>query len=185
MRTVLRCRVGDAHAVDDLMQEIALAVCKQAVRPTSVQQVAPWLYRLAVRQAVTFHRRSGRQRALLSGLASHQEVHGRPEPDDPLTWLVSEEQRTAVAHATAQLSSRDREILMLKYAHGWTYNQLAEHLGVNFNTVEYRLLRAKKRLRQLLCGLCAPERNHEPTAGAASPLQALQTRCGSYERRDE
>lgn len=151
LRTVLRCRVGDSHAVDDLMQEIALAVCKQAARPTAVERVAPWLYRLAVRQAVTFHRRSGRRRALLREIVDDRQRDGRSSGDDPLSWLVAEEQRACVSRATAELPSRDREILMLKYAHGWTYNQLAEHLGVNFNTVEYRLLRAKKRLRQLLC----------------------------------
>jgi RNA polymerase sigma-70 factor (ECF subfamily) len=47
----------------------------------------------------------------------------------------------------------DREILMLKYTENWNYQQLAEHLGVTLHTVEYRLLRARKRLRQELTRL--------------------------------
>jgi DNA-directed RNA polymerase specialized sigma24 family protein len=39
---------------------------------------------------------------------------------------------------------------MLKYAEGWSYKELASHLGVQEDTIEYRLLRARKNLRRLL-----------------------------------
>jgi RNA polymerase sigma factor (sigma-70 family) len=49
-----------------------------------------------------------------------------------------------------QLDELDRQVLMLKYVEGWTYRQLAEMLGVTEDTIEYRLLRARKRLKSLL-----------------------------------
>ena len=48
------------------------------------------------------------------------------------------------------LNELDRQILMLKYTEGWSYRQLSEHLGVKEDTVEYRLMKARKNLRRLL-----------------------------------
>ncbi|MBC7965793.1 MAG: sigma-70 family RNA polymerase sigma factor, partial [Fuerstia sp.] len=33
---------------------------------------------------------------------------------------------------------------------GWSYRELADHLGVREDTIEYRLLKARKNLRRLL-----------------------------------
>ena len=72
---------------------------------------------------------------------------------DALDWLVQTEQRSLVGQAIDKLSPKDREILTLKYSENWTYKQLAEHLGASTNTIEYRLIRARKQLRKLLCEL--------------------------------
>jgi RNA polymerase sigma-70 factor (ECF subfamily) len=42
--------------------------------------------------------------------------------------------------------------LLLKYTEGWSYEQLAQHLGVSIKTIEYRLLRARNALRTELMG---------------------------------
>lgn len=70
---------------------------------------------------------------------------------DALEWLVKTEQQTRVNQALQQLRPQEREILILKYTENWTYQQLADHLGASTNTIEYRLIRAKKQLRKLLC----------------------------------
>ena len=38
----------------------------------------------------------------------------------------------------------------LKYTEGWSYRELADYLGVREDTIEYRLLKARKNLRRLL-----------------------------------
>jgi RNA polymerase sigma-70 factor (ECF subfamily) len=47
----------------------------------------------------------------------------------------------------------ERQLLLLKYAEGWSYRQIAEQLGVQEDTVEYRLLKARKKLRRELSAL--------------------------------
>ena len=151
MRTVVRCRVSDSHVVDDLMQEIALAIFKQNSRPTAAEKVAPWLYQLAVRHTANYQRHNGRQKKLIDSFAEELSSKTESAESNPLDWLLANEQRDVVAGAIESLAADDREILMLKYTEGWCYQELSEHLGVNLNTLEYRLVRAKKRLRQLLC----------------------------------
>jgi RNA polymerase sigma-70 factor (ECF subfamily) len=148
LTTVVRCRVEDTHAVDDVMQEVALAVLRQNSRPADRAKVAPWLYRVAVRQAISHRRRRGRRQKLVD-TASQRSCLEQPVAD-PRDWLLNEETRQAVVDALAQLPSQDRQILMLKYTENWCYRQLADHLGVGTGAVEYRLIRAKKRLRSQL-----------------------------------
>ena len=151
LRKVLRCRVGDQHAVDDLLQEISLAVIRQSSReapavPSDPERVAPWLYRLAVRQSINFHRRSGRK----SAAKPMAQIDSFAENTEPLDWMLAEEERNATQQAMKQLRAQDREILLLKYTENWSYRQLARHLGVKERTVEYRLMRARQNLRNLL-----------------------------------
>jgi RNA polymerase sigma-70 factor (ECF subfamily) len=176
---VLRCRIGDDHAVDDALQEIALAVVRQTAPlggngqpercsttnrlpgeingnttslsnhagiPNDPEKVAPWLYRIAVRQAVNYHRKSNRK----SNAKPTPEIEVTCESQQPLDWLLAEEEQKSFDNALSQLSPAQREILTLKYAEKWSYQQLAEHLGIPVRSVEYRLLQARTELRKYL-----------------------------------
>ncbi|MBC8113471.1 MAG: hypothetical protein H7062_03780, partial [Candidatus Saccharimonas sp.] len=68
LRTVIAARSGDVAAVDEVYQEVALAAVKQTT-DVPEEKVAPWLYRLAVRQALLHRRRMGRQRRLRRNFA--------------------------------------------------------------------------------------------------------------------
>lgn len=145
LRKVLSCRVGDRHTVEDLMQEIAVAVFGKSPKPTNPQSVAPWLYRLAVRQSINYHRKANRKTA--------PKFVADLEPEDatdPLQWLLAKEKDSAMHRAMQKLRPKDHEILTLKYTENWTYRQLADRLGVKEKTVEYRLLKARQRLRRLV-----------------------------------
>jgi RNA polymerase sigma-70 factor (ECF subfamily) len=146
IETVVRNRICDSSAADDVMQEIALAVLQQDARPTDPQKVPPWLYRIAVRQTVNYRRRQGRQRHLLQAYSERGERRESQLPN-PRDWVLGQELRQSVAEALDRLTPQDREILLLKYTEGWSYGQLADHLGAGVKTIEYRLLRARRALR--------------------------------------
>ena len=157
LMSVLRSRISNPHVVDDVYQEVSLAVLKQRSRPTDPSKVAPWLYRLAVRHVINFHRKTGRRKRLQETL--NQQALAQPTAQyDALDWLVQSEQREMITRAVSELRPQDREILTLKYTENWTYQQLAEHLGASTNTIEYRLIKARKQLRTLLCELNVIER---------------------------
>ena len=78
---------------------------------------------------------------------------GDNRESDPLDWLLSEERRTKVREAMQRLPKRDAEMLLLKYSENWSYNQLAEHLGISHSAVESRLHRARRKLRTELIAL--------------------------------
>src|SRR5205807_891828 len=65
MRTVVLARVGPGGAVDEVMQEVALAAVRQQAPLADPSKVAPWLYRLAVTQSLLYRRKIGRRRKLV------------------------------------------------------------------------------------------------------------------------
>jgi RNA polymerase sigma factor (sigma-70 family) len=151
IRTVIAARLGEPQAVDDVMQEVALAAVRQQSPLNDPAKVAPWLYQLAVRQTLLYRRKQGRRRKLVDRYADrYHPTEADVRQPDPLGWLLSEERRGGVREAMARLPKRDAEILLLKYNEDWSYQALADHLGISHSAVEARLHRARQRLREEL-----------------------------------
>lgn len=150
LRRVLENRLHSPEEVDDVFQEIGVAISRRDRRPESPASYQSWLYRVAIRQVLQHRRKSGRYRNLQR---RNQELTPTSHPstaDDPLITLMRTERQHSIRQAVNSLGELDREILMLKYVENWTYQQLADNLGVSKNTVEHRLVQAKRRLRKLL-----------------------------------
>jgi len=151
LRTVVCARLGEPQAVDEVMQEVSMAAIRQQAPINDPSKVAPWLYQLAVRQTLLYRRKQGRRRKLVDRYAQRfQPTEADHRQADPLSWLLAEERRTQVREAMARLPKRDSEILLLKYNEDWSYQELADHLGISHSAVEARLHRARQRLRDEL-----------------------------------
>ncbi len=154
LRTVVLARLGEPQAVDEVMQEVALAAVAQRAPLTDPEKVAPWLYRLAVLQSLLYRRRRGRMRKLTDRFANRfRPTEADPRTTDALDWLLLDERRKMVRQALKRLSPRDAEILLLKYTEEWSYHQIAAHLGIGHSAVEARLHRAREKLRNELSTL--------------------------------
>ena len=155
LRTAVLARVGERQAVDEVLQEVALAAVAQRAPLGDPSKAGAWLYRLAVRQALLYRRKCGRRHRVDGRYAALRGagVGGESSPDrDPLDWLLCVERRELVRAALLRLARRDAEILLLKYTEDWTYRELADRLGVSESAVEARLHRARQRLRDVLAG---------------------------------
>ena len=151
LRTVVRARLGEWQAVDDVLQEVSLAAVAQRAPLADTTKVAPWLYRLAVRQVLLYRRKHGRRRKLVDRFTREtQPTEVDRRAVDPLQWLVAEERGRMVRAALEKLAPRDAEILMLKYSEDWSYHEIAARLGISHSAVETRLHRARQRLRDEL-----------------------------------
>ncbi len=148
--TVIRSRLADHAAAEDVLQEVALAAIAQTSRPVDPDKIAPWLYRIALRKVINHHRSMGRRRRLIENAIGAGKAKEESREVGPGEWLMQSESRTSVATAMRSLPDHDRQILMLKYTEGWGYHELAQHLGISVKTVEYRLLKARRLLRQRL-----------------------------------
>ncbi|QDU86855.1 ECF RNA polymerase sigma factor SigR [Pirellulimonas nuda] len=151
LRGVLLARLRDPHAAEEALQEVATALARDGARLRDPAKLGPWLYRVAVVTALQHRRREGRRRKRVGrywqreGFSEHDD-----QQPDPLDWLLEQEQRTLVRTALDRLPTRDAEILLLKYSQDWSYQQIADHLGLRLPAVEGRLHRARKRLRGVL-----------------------------------
>src|SRR5690606_37933123 len=100
LRTVVAARLGEAGAVDEVMQEIALAAVRQRAPITDASKVAPWLYRLAVTNTLMYRRKMGRGRKLTARYADRfQPTERDTRTAEPLDWLIADERRGLVRQA--------------------------------------------------------------------------------------
>lgn len=152
LRTVVLARLGERQAVDEVIQEVSLAAIAQRTPLADPTKAGAWLYRLAVRKALLYRRRRGRQQRLVDRYAVRvgQRLESDRAAGDPLGWLLQDERRAHVADALQRLPRRDREVLLLKYTENWSYRELAEHLGCTTSAIEARLHRVRQKLRSEL-----------------------------------
>lgn len=154
LRTVIAARCREPQAVDEIMQEVSVAVFKQKAPLRDHSKVAPWLYQIAVRQSLMYRRKHGRRRNLEQRYAEQIQTTPRQrESPDPLNWLLAAERRKLIRHGLQELKPKEAEMLLLKYTQDWSYRQIAEHLGISESAVESRLHRARKSLRKKMVAL--------------------------------
>lgn len=154
LSAVIFARVRDRDAVDEILQETALAAVTGKL-PSDHQSLSRWLYRVAIRQSVLYRRKKGRNRKKTNGYAEVALTGTGSETgfQDPLKVLVATEQSEMVRHAIRQLSSADCEVLLLKYTENWSCQEIADRLGVSKSAIKSRLLRARGNLRTKLLQL--------------------------------
>lgn len=151
LRTALHARLGCAHEVEEVMQEVAIAAATQSAKREPVERVAPWLYRVALRQMMLFRRKAGRRRRLIENASKLLPARdSSSQTREPLDWLISLERQKEVQSAMSCMSERDRQLLMLKYVDGLSYSEIAQRIGVTASSVQSRLHRARALLREKL-----------------------------------
>ena len=149
LRTVIAARVGETAAIDEVWQEVSLAAFLQKSPLQDPNKVAPWLYRVAVTQSLMYRRKMGRLRKMIDRYAERkQPTEADQAAKTPLEWMLSQERQELVRKALKQIPPKDREILMLKYIHNWSYKEIADKLSVTVPAIQARLHRARERLRQ-------------------------------------
>ena len=151
LSAVIFARVRDRHAVDEILQETALAAIA-GKRPTEPEGLKRWLYRVAIRQSVLYRRKQGRSEKKANGYCeiARRKSGDRLRQMDPVAVLMATEQVDQVRDAMRRLGNGDCEILLLKYSENWSCQQISERLGVSISAVKSRLLRARANLRAVL-----------------------------------
>lgn len=148
---LVAARTSRPDAVDDVLQEVAVAVARTVRPPVSEHEERPWLCAIAIRQCALHLRKSSRRARLLTRAAERLPREAdSPLQSDPLFWLMGREDASLMARALASLDEDDRRVLEWKYVDGETYPHIAARLGVPKHVAEYRVVTAKKRLRGLL-----------------------------------
>jgi RNA polymerase sigma-70 factor (sigma-E family) len=135
--------VDDLHTAEDVVQDAFAAVCRRhGARLDDLQDAHAYLHTAVVNAARSVLRRRRTARAY----TPPYQGPGAPV-DEPL--LLAEEHRQ-VLDALAQLTPRQREVLVLRYWSDLTEAQIAETLGVSRGTVKSTASRALGTLEKLL-----------------------------------
>ena len=161
---ILRCRAGDRDALselidlyyrrlryfishlsdslemtEDIVQDTWLRVIGKIHTLRNVESFTTWLYRIARNTA--YQQLKGRKRSC--------ELNDDIVPPDEETGDVfSPEDAARIHDGLKKLHPAHREVLVLRFLEQMSYQQVAEILGCNLNTVKSRIHYAKLALRK-------------------------------------
>ncbi len=131
-------RIGDQARAEDLAQETFVRALEH-----NPQNPRSWLFTVATNLARDEGRRSAVRRRHLSLVKA--EAQARPPEPGPEVALERRETVKRVRAALSQLAERDQEALLL-WEEGFSYDEIAELLGLSRGSIGTTLSRARSRL---------------------------------------
>lgn len=144
--------LSDRDRVDDVSQKVWTSVWQRIGKLRDVQRWRPWVYRMARNAAVDAGRETTRRRQLnLSARAEAQASSRRPHVG-PEREIIENEKHRAVLAAVEALPVLYREPFVMRHLNGWSYQQIANAMDMPADSVETRLVRARRILRESLKG---------------------------------
>ena len=137
--------LGKPDEVQDVVQEVFLAVFENLERFRGESKLSTWLTTIALNKCRSHRRRSFLRPRSLFRIAKTPTVPS--EQDRPAESAeIHEELRRAVR----RLSARYREPVVLRYFEELPVPEIGKVLGISVNSVEVRLTRARQKLREML-----------------------------------
>jgi len=147
VRGVLFGVLGESDRLDDVAQQVWQSVWKRIPDLREDAQWRTWLYRLARNAAIDAGREQSRLRRLSDALADQRP---RAAVASPVGELVARETHGRVMEAIRSLPALYREPFVLRHVNGWSYREIGETMNLPPATVETRLVRARRLLREAL-----------------------------------
>lgn len=144
---------GNHEDASDVAQEAFIRAYSSLPDFRGDSSFATWLYRIVNNACLDELRKRKRQRvtyidqtvALEDGEVSRQIADPTDGPEEALERV---ELQRAVQDSIRQLDEEYRIVLVMRELQGYSYNEIADTLGINLGTVKSRLNRARHALKE-------------------------------------
>ena len=141
-------RLNDRHESEDAAQEAFARAWKALPRFAGERRFYPWLTVIAGNICTDMLRRRSRSTPTDDlELSVHQPI-GVGTNETSEERVIAAVDGELVNKALDRLSVRHRHVLAMREGSGWTYQQIADHEGVEIGTIETLLWRARQALKR-------------------------------------
>lgn len=135
-------------AVEDLAEDVLVALYRQRYRYDPGRPLAPWLFGIARLVWKDYVRRRGRELARTTSLEDAADVPAREA--GPEASAEIHEQAGRIRRAVERLPEELKETFLLRHYHNLGYEEVAEALGVPLGTVKWRIHEAVRWISDML-----------------------------------
>ncbi len=148
VRGVIFGVLGNHDRVEDVAQHVWMTAWERISHLRDPGRWRPWLYRLARNAAIDAGRDITRRRDRVrsADLEASGKAGGRTADDS----AQSHERHHEVLQAIQALPALYREPFVLRHLNDWSYRQIADVMDMPIDSVETRLVRARRLLRESL-----------------------------------
>jgi RNA polymerase sigma-70 factor (ECF subfamily) len=147
LRFCLR-RLNDRHEAEDAAQEAFARAWKALPRFAGERRFYPWLTVIAGNVCTDMLRRRSRSTPTDDMELTAQQPAGAAAADTSEELVLAALDGELVNRALDRLSTRHRHVLAMREGSGWTYQEIADHEGVEVGTIETLLWRARQALKR-------------------------------------
>ncbi len=155
VRSAIYAVTARSELVDDLVQQIWTRVWERLDTLENPEQFRAWLYSVARNTALDGSMADKRRRSRFTPLDDHAAPLDRRQPG-PLAAVARGELQATLVGAVQSLPALYREPFVLRHLEDWNYAEIGQVLGLSVETVETRLVRARRLLREMLQGKVEP-----------------------------
>jgi RNA polymerase sigma-70 factor (ECF subfamily) len=162
--SVIARSLHDPADASDITQEVFIKIFRNIRSFHGEASLRTWIYRIALHEASNQRRwwsRHKRQEITMEAPCGGRDADCDGEPmslgatlaDDnhsPFDHAAHAEVREHVEAALRQVPEAFRTVVILREIEGFTYEEIADILGVNLGTVKSRLTRGRAALREIL-----------------------------------
>jgi RNA polymerase sigma-70 factor (ECF subfamily) len=151
----LRRYLGNAELAEDVFQQTFLQVHLKRDSFRQERKLRPWIYRIAVNQAIDTLRRTRRHQAVSLNHAGDESACGGAmidslaDPSAPPEMEMGRREDSEWSRRTvSKLPQRLRRVVELVYFRGFTHREAAEALAIPIGTVKSRVSAALDKMRR-------------------------------------
>jgi len=143
---------GSHEDAYDLAQEVFLRVYKNLHAFDDTMRFSPWIYRIAQNLAVDQLRKRRKLVYLDEPTGEDGDMNWQIESSDPGPEDIVEfaDFRESLATALNELQPIYKAVLLMRFVHELSYEDIARSLDLPLTTVKTRLHRAREALRQIM-----------------------------------
>lgn len=145
VRRIVRGRIGDRPAAEDIVQEVLLSIHTARHTYRSERPFTPWVRAIARNAVIDWRRRQSRLQRREVALEGH-EVAGAVEPVTAVSGELSPDLRRALE----TLPEPQRQAVLLLKVQGLSVSEAAEHVGISAGALKLRAHRGYRALRSVL-----------------------------------
>lgn len=142
-----RAALGDAALADDIHQQVFIEAFRDLPRFARRSTVRTWLLGIARHRVLDAAKRRRRARSHLDATAAVDVPDPQPSPGESID---DAQLRAALAVCIDQLEEPIRTTVLLRHQQGLTYEEMAAICGEKPGTLQARVARALRRLRELI-----------------------------------
>src|SRR5713101_8095940 len=142
--------IGDRHRAEELAQEVFVAVYGQRARYKPRAKFATWLFRIVRNRCLNEVRDRATAQQHVVQIPEGLEDLPAPRLASPDAQAERAETQQALLNALASLPENQRTAFVLSKIEGFSYQEIAETMGITLSSCESLIHRARLNLRDRL-----------------------------------
>ncbi len=128
---------------EEIVQDVFVQIFRQLGEFRFESSLKTWIYRITINTSLNFRKKRSSHR---DRVKKYQENVSLLEQEERPCYTQEDDNKMQVAQLLKELNPEQRTCIILRNIEGLSYEEIAQTLEVNINTVRTRLKRAREKL---------------------------------------